>query len=163
MSDKNRVSGRFEDPVSAQTAVQHLLSAHFEPESILIVETDGEGAAREVSVERRIFDWRVAAVGGLVGVVGGAVIGALIAIGVIDGTLFSDTPAVLMLQALIGGFGTGALAGYVMGLAMWDARPRFSERASTILVGVEVGARRVEAIEGLLTAAGAQETTATPA
>jgi hypothetical protein len=164
MKDIQRVGGVFDDPKDAQRAVQRLLSAHFEPEEICVVETEEDGSSHEVGVQRRIFDWRVGAVGGVVGIVVGAALGVLIAVNVLPGSLFSANPAVLMFQAIIGGFGAGALAGYVMGLAMWDARARFSEKTRSVRVGVDVGTKRIDVVRELLEDAGAGETyTATAA
>jgi hypothetical protein len=158
MKDIQRVSGVFTDTRNAERAVQQLLSAHFEPEEILLVETGEDGTSHEVGVQRRIFDWRVGAVGGVAGIVVGAVLGVLIAVNVLPGSLFSTDPAVLMVQAIIGGFGAGALAGYVMGLAMWDARARFSKQTRSVRVGVDVGKKRMDVVRRLLEAAGADET-----
>ena len=158
MKDIRKVSGVFGDAKKAQKAVQQLLSAHFEPEDILVMEKDGRGAAHEVRVERRIFDWRAGALGGAVGIALGLVLGVLIAVNVVPGHLFSNNLAILMLQAVIGGLGAGALGGYVMGLAMWDAQARFSREAVEIEIGVEVGKRRAESVQHLLEDAGAELT-----
>ncbi|MGD8863553.1 MAG: hypothetical protein PVI30_26300 [Myxococcales bacterium] len=141
----------YHDEQKAAAAVQALIEADFEPGTICVLMKKGEGAdVEELPVEHKTGVGRGAAVGGVLGVLAGALVGpGLIAAG----------PLVAALEAVFAGGAVGSVTGALAGLGYWKDEadlPVAHIEGGAVLVGAMVprGAQVDRAAEALRQAGG---------
>lgn len=155
------ITGAFPDPAHVDAAVQGLLEEHFESQDLRILLLTKDGQTREVPVRHRMEMGRGAVVGGILGVVVGAVLTPLVASGVIDvvhGGLVAESVGVAAVQGAVMGAMLGSLTGLIVGMAIWrtvvDVSPADWERGE-VLVGAAARGRGIDRVRRVFEDAGA--------
>ncbi len=156
------VTGIFDDPETAERAVQTLIDGHFNPEEISILVADQEGFHREKPRwDTRIAEGAVtgASLGGLLGALGTT----LVATGVValpgpGAALLGTGPVVAALSGALGGGAVGLEFGALAGMGFWEDEAEIHASAlerGGILVVVPADHEHVEDARRAFSAAGA--------
>lgn len=141
----------FNDEPHAARAVQELVNAKFSGHDIGALMCNRSGV-QELEVGHKTGMGVGAALGGVVGAVGGAL--------AVSGGLILAGPVFLALEGMLAGGALGTLAGTLGGLGFWREEVEFPKAAfenGAVLIGVTVEDGRMEDAANALRRAGASD------
>jgi len=142
----------FKDEPHAAKAVQELVNAKFSSTDISALMCHRGGAVEELEVGHKTAMKSGAAVGAVLGGVGGAL--------AVTGGLVLAGPLFLALEGLVAGGALGTVAGTLGGLGFWKEEIEFPKNAfedGAVLIGASVNEGRAEEASAALKRAGATE------
>ena len=146
------IYGVFEEEEAASDAVQRLVDADFPSEDIRAIMKQGD-QVEELSVEGKTSTGRGLVIGGVLGVL----VGALLAV---TTDMVSAEPWIAAIKGAVVGGAIGIAVGALSGLAFWRDEVDFLHRRlkqGAVLVGVETNPGRRASVEEALRASGAKE------
>ena len=142
----------FKDEPSAAMAVQELVNAKFSANDISALMCNRSGVVEELEVGHKTAMKQGAALGAVLGGVGGAL--------AVTGGLVLAGPVFLALEGLVAGGALGTVAGTLGGLGFWKEEIEFPKSAfenGAVLIGATVNEGRIEEASAALRRAGADE------
>lgn len=154
------ITGLFENPDKAQSALDGLLNASFRADEINVLVWEDRAAA-PVGVEHQTGVGTGAAAGGALGGLLGAIGGALVSIGALPAVglgLAAAGPIAAAASGAVGGTAGGGLVGAMGGLGFWKEKADLPDdlEKGGILLNVSASGDRAEKARVTLDSAGAK-------
>lgn len=146
------IYGVFEEEEAASDAVQRLVDADFPSEDIRAIMQQGD-QVEELSVEGKTSTGRGLVIGGILGVLVGALAAVIADLGAAE-------PWIDAIKGAVVGGAIGIALGALSGLAFWREEVDFLHRRlkqGAVLIGVETNPGRRASVEEVLRASGAKE------